>query len=335
MNLDIPTVGSDLTMVKVNSLSSHLTGARFKDFLFRKFILFNAVLAISIIFLIFFYVGKEAIPVFYEAETKKEASLNNLFAPQNYGTEESPLPFVWQPVGEVPKYSVLPLFLGTLKVTIIALLFGAPLGIAAALYTAEFAKPWVREIVKPAVELLAGIPSVVLGFLALLVLATWLQDFFAFDYRLNAVNAGIAMALAIIPIIYTVSEDALTAVPRTYREASLALGVPLWKMAWSVVLPAATPGISAALVLGFGRAMGETMVVLMASGNAAITSLKLTDSVRTISATIAAELGEVVFQSPHYHVLFFLGAMLFVLTFLLNMLGEYLAAKLKRKLMGH
>ena len=142
------------------------------------------------------------------------------------------------------------------------------------------------------------------------------------------------MAVAIIPIIYTVCDDALTSVPRTYREASLALGVPPWKTAWSVVLPAATPGIFAALILGFGRAMGETMVVLMASGNAAITSLKLTDSVRTISATIAAELGEVVFGSPHYHVLFFLGAMLFVLTFLLNMMGEYFVARLKRKLMG-
>jgi phosphate transport system permease protein len=334
MNLNIPTTSSELTVGHTNTLSSSLTGARLRDFLFGKFILVNAVLAISIIFLIFIYVGKEAIPIFYDAETRKEASLYRLFAPQDYGSPDMPLPFVWQPVGEVPKYSVLPLFLGTLKVTILALLFAAPLAIAAALYTAEFASHRVREIVKPVVELLAGIPSVVLGFLALIVLATWLQDLFGFDYRLNAITAGVAMALAIIPIIYTVSEDALTSVPRTYREASLALGVPPWKTAWSVVLPAATPGIFAALILGFGRAMGETMVVLMASGNAAITSLKLSDSVRTISATIAAELGEVVFQSPHYYVLFFLGAMLFVLTFLLNMLGEYLVGKLKLKLMG-
>jgi phosphate transport system permease protein len=334
MNVNAPSSASELLVSHTNSLSSHLTGARLKDFLFGKFILFNAVLAISIIFLIFIYVGKEAIPVFYDSETQKEASLHRLFAPQDYGSSDMPLPFVWQPVGEVPKYSVLPLFLGTLKVTVIALLFGAPLAIAAAIYTAEFAKHWVREIVKPVVELLAGIPSVVLGFLALLVFATWLQDLFGFDYRLNAVTAGIAMGLAIIPIIYTVSEDALTSVPRSYREASLALGVAPWKTAWSVVLPAATPGIFAAMILGFGRAMGETMVVLMASGNAAITSLKLTDSVRTISATIAAELGEVVFQSPHYYVLFFLGSMLFILTFLLNMMGEYLVGKLKQKLMG-
>jgi len=334
MNSNIPAASSGFAVAHANTLSSRLTGERLKDFLFGKFILLNAGLAISIIFLIFIYVGKEAIPIFYDAEARKEASLHRLFAPQNYGSPDMPLPFVWQPVSEVPKYSVLPLFLGTLKVTIVALLFGAPLAIAAALYTAEFASHRVREIIKPVVELLAGIPSVVLGFLALLVFASWLQDLFGFDYRLNAITAGVAMALAIIPIIYTVSEDALTSVPRTYREASLALGVPLWKTAWSVVLPAATPGIFAALILGFGRAMGETMVVLMASGNAAITSLKLTDSVRTISATIAAELGEVVFQSPHYYVLFFLGAMLFVLTFLLNMLGEYLVGKLKLKLMG-
>ena len=334
MNVNVPASSSELTISHTNSLSSHLTGARLKDFLFGKFILFNAILTISIIFLIFIYIGKEAAPLFYDAEARKEASLHNLFAPQHYGSEEMPLSFVWQPVSEVPKYSVLPLFLGTLKVTIIALLFGAPLAIGAALYTAEFASHRVREIVKPVVELLAGIPSVVLGFLALLVLATWLQDLFGFDYRLNAITAGLAMSLAVIPIIYTVSEDALSSVPRTYREASLALGVAPWKTAWSVVLPAAIPGIFAALILGFGRAMGETLVVLMASGNAAITSLKLTDSVRTISATIAAELGEVVFQSPHYHVLFFLGTLLFVLTFLLNMMGEYLVGKLKQKLMG-
>ena len=152
MNINIPATGSEFTVAHTNTLSSHLTGARLKDFLFGKFILFNAVLAISIIFLIFIYVGKEAIPVFYDSETRREASLHRLFAPQNYGTPDMPLPFVWLPVGDVPKYSVLPLFLGTLKVTIIALLFGAPLAIAAALYTAEFANHRVREIVKPVVE---------------------------------------------------------------------------------------------------------------------------------------------------------------------------------------
>jgi phosphate transport system permease protein len=184
------------------------------------------------------------------------------------------------------------------------------------------------------IELLAGIPSVVLGFLALIVLASWLQDTFQLDYRLNAINAGIAMGLAILPVIYTVCEDALTSVPRTYREASIALGVTPWKTALHVVLPAALPGIFAAMVLGFGRAIGETMIVLMASGNAAITSLDFTDSVRTVSATIAAELGEVVFGSAHFHVLFFLGVMLFIITFVLNFAGDWVVNYLKRRMMG-
>jgi phosphate transport system permease protein len=327
-------VTTDVIIPPSRSLTRGLSGARLKDFLFGKLILLNAVLVISIIFLIFIYIGKEALPIFYDAEIQKEANLEKLFAPQGHGSEDMPLPYVWQPVSEVPKYSVVPLLLGSLKVTLVALLFATPLAVAAAIYTAEFAPFKVREVLKPIIELLAGIPSVVLGFLALIVLATWLQDVFKLDYRLNAINAGIALGLAIIPIIYTVSEDALTAVPRSYREASLALGVSQWKTTWAVVLPAAVPGIFAALVLGFGRAIGETMIVLMASGNAAITSLRLSEPVRTISATIAAELGEVVFHSPHYHVLFFLGALLFVLTFLLNMMGEYFVGRLKRKLMG-
>src|SRR5262245_8676533 len=145
MNAKVPANSSELPVSNTNSFSGHLTGARFRDFVFGKFILVNAVLTISIIFLIFVYVGKEAAPVFYYAATQKEASLHNLFAPQQYGSEEMPLAFVWQPVSEVPKYSVLPLFLGTFKVTIIALLFGAPLAIGAALYTAEFANHGVRE----------------------------------------------------------------------------------------------------------------------------------------------------------------------------------------------
>ena len=307
---------------------------RWQDWLVKQAIHFAAIVTISLIVLIFVFVGREALPVLTSAAVHKEVTLHTLFLPQNYGSAEAPLPYVWQPVSEVPKYSLMPLLFGTLKVTLVAMLFAVPLSILAAIYSAEFAPFWLREVIKPVVELLAGIPSVVLGFFALIVLASWLQDRFGLDYRLNAINAGVALGLAIIPIIYTVSEDALTSVPRSYREASLALGVSPWKTATSVVLPAAIPGIFAALVLGFGRAMGETMIVLMASGNAAVTSFKFTDSVRTVSATVAAELGEVVFNSPHYYVLFFLGTLLFVTTFLLNMMGEYLVGQLKRRLAG-
>jgi phosphate transport system permease protein len=229
---------------------------------------------------------------------------------------------------------MVPLFVGTLKVTLVALLFAVPFGIAAAIYTSEFAPRRLRETLKPGIELLAGMPSVVLGFFGLMVLATWLQDSFGFTYRLNAAVAGIAMALAVVPVIYTVSEDALTAVPRSYREASYALGATPWETAFKVVLPAAAPGVLAAVVLGFGRSIGETMIVLMASGNAAITSWSLGESVRTLSATIAAEMGEVVFGDPHYTVLFFIGVELFVFTFVLNGIASHAVRRLVRRMTG-
>jgi phosphate transport system permease protein len=189
-------------------------------------------------------------------------------------------------------------------------------------------------VIKPAVEILAGIPSVVIGFFALMVLATWLQDSLGFRLRLNAVTAGIGLALAVIPIVYTVSEDALSAVPQAFRDGSLALGANRWQTAWRVVLPAATPGVFAACVLGAGRAIGETMIVLMASGNASIVSWNLFDSTRTLTATIAAELAETVFGGHHYRILFMLGTMLFVVTFLSNLAGDLFIHRLKARLEG-
>jgi phosphate transport system permease protein len=307
---------------------------RWREWAITKLIQLNAWLALACIALILVFVAREAVPLFYEPASQAEVGWSRLFLPQHYGTADAPLPYVWQPVSTEPKYSLMPLFLGTLKITTIAMLFAAPLALAAAVYTAEFAPGWVRETVKPAVELLAGFPSVVLGFFALIVLASWLQRAFDFDYRLNAVNAGIALGLAVIPIIYTVCEDALGAVPRGLREASWALGATRAETAWRVVLPAALPGIFAGCVLGFGRAVGETMIVLMASGNAAITSWSFTESVRTLSATIAAELAEVVFGSPHYRVLFLIGLLLFIFTLLLNSAGEWMIARLRRHLTG-
>ena len=164
---------------------------------------------------------------------------------------------------------MIPLILGTLKVTLIAMLIGTPLALAAALYTSEFAPVRLREWIKPTIELLAGIPSVVMGFFALIVLASWLQATFGLEFRLNALNAGIALALAIIPIIYTVSEDALTAVPRTTVKHLWRWELPKSKLPFEWFFLRLCPGIGAAMILGFGRAIGETMIVLMASGNAA------------------------------------------------------------------
>jgi phosphate transport system permease protein len=281
-----------------------------------------AFVAISLIFLIFVYVAREAAPLAWRSI--EGITLSSAFQPPN----------TWQPVGGTPKFNIIPLILGTLKVTLIAMLFATPLALAAALYTAEFAPPSLREWIKPGVEVLAGIPSVVVGFFALVVLASWLQDTFGFAFRLNALNAGIGLAFAVIPLIYTVSEDAFTAVPRTYREASLALGASKVQTAIRVVVPAALPGMFAAMILGFGRAIGETMIVYMASGNASIMSLSPLLPVRTLSATIASELGEVVVGGGHYRMLFFLGFVLFVITSILNWIGSRYNRRLRTRLFG-
>jgi phosphate transport system permease protein len=279
------------------------------------------------------FVAREALPLFTDLAVREEVDLARMFLPQVF-REGRPPGFIWQPVSAVPKYSMIPLFVGTLKVTLVAMAAAAPVGVAAAVFTSEFAPPRVREVLKPTIELLAGIPSVVLGFFALMVMATWLQDAFGLDFRLNAILAGVALSLTIVPVVFTVSEDALGAVPRSYREASLALGATRWETAFKVVLPAAAPGVLAAVVLGFGRAIGETMIVLMASGNAAITSWSFGDSVRTLPATIAAEMGEVVFGGAHYSVLFFIGVELFVFTFVLNSVAGFSVRRLVRRMSG-
>ncbi|TSA26646.1 MAG: phosphate ABC transporter permease subunit PstC [Bacteroidetes bacterium] len=241
----------------------------------------------------------------------------------------------WYPVSSNPRYGLIPLMVGTIKITLIAMLFAAPIAILAALFSSAFAPTWLREWIKPAIELLAGFPSVVIGFFALMVMATVLQELFGYETRLNAFVGGIAMALAAIPIIYTITEDALTAIPGTYKEASLALGASKWQTALFVTLPAATPGVFAAILLGIGRVFGETMIALMATGNAGLISANPFESVRTLAATIGAEMAEVVFGDTHYGVLFLIGSLLFVFTFSLNALAEfYIKGRLMKRIQG-
>jgi phosphate transport system permease protein len=241
----------------------------------------------------------------------------------------------WQPVGETPKFGILPLITGTLKTTIVAITIGAPLGILAALYVAFFAKRRVREIVKPAIELLAGFPSVVIGFFCLVTVASFIQDVTGAAYRLNAIVGGIGLSLAVIPIVFSIAEDSLSAVPKTLREASLALGSTEWQTAYRVMLPAAAPGVFAAVLLGIGRAFGETMIAIMATGNAPLSSLSPFEPARTVAATIGSEMGEVVWGSEHYGVLFFMGVLLFVFSFGLNAVTElYVKKRLIKKFQG-
>ncbi len=301
-------------------------GERIAEFVVRLV----AMTSIASIILILIFVAREAIPLFTSDSVRSEVTPTTMVAPGVLA--DGSHQYMWQPVSDVPKYNIIPLVVGSLKVTLIALLISTPLSVMAAVYVSEFARRREREIVKPVIELLAGIPSVVIGFFALIVLATWVQNTFGTEHRLNALVAGIGLSMAVCPLIFTVSEDALRAVPTSYRSAALALGSDKFQMISRVVLPAAMPGILASIVLGFGRAIGETMIVVLASGNAALVSGSVGVSTRTITATIAQELGEVVVGSAHYHVLFALGALLFLSTFVLNLMGERVIHGLRRKL---
>jgi phosphate transport system permease protein len=273
-----------------------------------------------------------------DSSTDKDSAVNTTrwrYMLRPYQWSGYPKPeYIWQPVSDVQKYNIIPLFIGSLKTTLIALLFSVPLALGAAIYVSQLASARSREWLKPAIELLAGVPSVVMGFFALIVMATVLQKIFGYESRLNAFVAGIALGLAVIPVVFSIAEDALTSVPRSYTQAALALGSSKWQSAWKIVLPAAIPGVFAAVVLGFGRAIGETMIVLMASGNASIVSWNIFDSARTMTATIAAELAETVFGGQHYRILFMLGALLFVVTFVSNLAAELVINRLKQKLEG-
>jgi len=287
--------------------------------------------AVAAMVLILIFIAKEAWPLLTSSAIHREVTLAKMWFAQQWPGYDAP-EHVWQPVSEVPKFGVWPLIVGTVKVTVISMLVAVPLAISAAVYVSQYASRRTREIVKPAIEFLAGIPSVVLGFFALMVMASWFQDFFGFDSRLNALVAGVALSIAVIPVVFTVCEEALGAVPRSYVEASAALGAARWQTILRVILPAAAPGIAASIALGLGRAFGETMIVLMASGNAALLSANPAESVRTLSATIAAELAEVVFGGPHYTVLFALAVLLFVVTFGINFVGDQTISRMKRRM---
>jgi phosphate transport system permease protein len=287
-----------------------------------------ALTSIAAVLLILVFVGKEALPVLTSAVVHKEVTPGALFTPYAHGG------YMWQPVSDEPRYNIVPLFAGTLKVTFVALLVAVPLSVGAAIYVCEFAHRKLRDYIKPAIELLAGIPSVVVGFFALIVMATWVQRVFGTEHRLNALVAGFGLAFAVCPFIFSVSEDALRAVPDSYRQASIAMGSTRSQTLLRVILPAAMPGIAAAVVLGFGRAIGETMIVVLASGNAALLDADLGHSARTVTATIAQELGEVVVGSAHYHVLFALGALLFLSTLLVNFVGERIVFGMRKRLGG-
>lgn len=338
-----------------------LKGARIADRVAETVIKSISFLSFAVIILILVFVFREALPIFFPAE--HAAVSTEELQQETYGDEPTTqlaLPSherqgvgksvetvegdatlknlagsEWQPVSARPKFGLLPLIVGSFKVTFIAIAIGAPLAILAALYTVAFAPRRMKEIIKPSIEMLSGFPSVVIGFFSLVAMASVLQDFFGYQYRLNAFVGGLALSLAVIPMVYTVAEDSLSAIPKFMTEASLAIGATRWQTALFVVLPAATPGVFAAILLGIGRAFGETMIVLMATGNASLMSADIFEPVRTMSATIGAEMAEVVFGDTHYNVLFLIGSILFIFTFALNAVAEfYVRARLIKRFRG-
>ncbi|MBW8360607.1 MAG: phosphate ABC transporter permease subunit PstC [Kaistella sp.] len=227
-------------------------------------------------------------------------------------------------------YSIVPLLVSTLLVATGSMIIAVPLGIFTAAYLSEMAPKKVQMFLKPIIEMLAAIPSVAIGFLGIVLVGPGLSYLFGIQNGLNALNGSILLAVMALPTIVTISEDAINAVPQSHREASLALGANKWETLFKVTIPAALPGLIAAVMLGLGRALGETMTVLMATGNAAAMPKGFLDSVRTITATIAIEMGEVPYQTTHYFALFAIAALLFLITLAVNFAGEFFANRLRK-----
>ena len=229
----------------------------------------------------------------------------------------------WRPDSDVKKqFGILALLVGTFSVTILAMVLAVPLGLGAAVYVSEFASPKIKETLKIVIELLAAIPSIVWGFIAIAIIAPLITGTTDTNVGVNVLNGGIVLALMSVPIIVSVSEDALRAVPDSYREAALAMGASRWETVYRVLFPAAKSGLLAAVLLGVGRAIGETMAVLMATGHAVHTPPSLFDPVRTLTATIAAELGESSRGGDHYRVLFVLGIVLLLISLSINLIAD-------------
>ncbi|MCW3161588.1 phosphate ABC transporter permease subunit PstC [Chryseobacterium oryctis] len=248
--------------------------------------------------------------------------------------EISPLDFItgseWNPTAAEPAYGLLPLIVSTSIVSFGAMLIAIPLGIGTAAFISEYANPKLKAFLKPAIEMLAAVPSVVIGFLGIVLVGPHIAQINNLPNGLNALNGAILLAIMALPTIITISEDAIHSVPQTYREASYALGASKWQTLRKVVIPAAAPGIIASVMLGLGRAIGETMTVLMATGNAAIFPKGFFDSVKTITATIAIEMGEVPYQTTHYYALFAIAVVLFFMTLIANLIGEYFINRFRK-----
>lgn len=286
---------------------------KWKEWLIEKAILLSGLFSVVFVVLIFLFLLREGLALF-----------------GRYGFADFLFGRNWYPISEPPQFGILPLIVGSLLVTLGAAALSVPIGIAAALFIAELAPSRLKEALKAGIELLAAIPSVVIGFIGMITLGPWIKSVFQVPTGLTALTGSITLAFMAMPTIVSIAEDAITAVPRQYREAAIAMGATRWQTTWRIVARAARPGMVAAVMLGLGRVIGETMAVMMVTGNAAAMPQGMLAPVRTLTATIAAEMGESVQGGPHYAALFAIGIVLFVITFLINGVADLALHRSKR-----
>ena len=278
---------------------------KIKEFVIEKLILICGLASIFFVVLIFLFLLKEGLSVF-----KSINPFQFLFGKQ------------WYPISEPPQLGILPLILGSLLVTLGAAIISIPIGVGCAVYIAEIAPIKIKEVLKAGIELLAAIPSVVLGFIGMITLVPWVKSIFHLPTGLTALSGSIMLAFMAMPTIVSIAEDALYSVPKSYKEGAFALGATHWQTIHRVMLPAASSGILAAVMLGIGRVIGETMAVMMITGNAAVIPHTFLQPVRTLTATIAAEMGEAVVGSEHYFAMFAIGIVLFIMSFIINVTAD-------------
>jgi phosphate transport system permease protein len=287
-----------------------MTSRQSKERIIRGVFLLIALISIAILSMIMLFLFVEGIPIFQRVSVLKFV----------FGR-------LWYPTADPPDFGIFPLLAASLAVTVLSAMLAIPLGVMTAVYLAEIASSRIREVVKPTVELLAALPSVVIGFFGMVVVAPFLQNTFDIPTGLNLFNASIMLAFMAVPTICSISEDAIHSVPLELKEASLALGATHWETVFRVVIPASLSGISTGVILGMSRAIGETMVVLMVAGGAALVPKSLFDPVRPMPASIAAEMAEAPFRGDHYHALFATGVLLFLFTLAFNLVADYISHK--------
>ncbi len=278
---------------------------KFKEFIIEKLIFICGIASILFVALIFLFLLKEGLALF------------KIINPSEFLLGKN-----WYPISEPAQLGILPLILGSLIVTLGAAIISIPIGVGCAIYISEVAPAKIKEVLKAGIELLAAIPSVVLGFIGMVTLVPLVKTLFKLPTGLTALSGSIMLAFMAMPTIVSIAEDALYSVPKNYKEGALALGATHWQTIWRVMLPAASSGILAAVMLGIGRVIGETMAVMMITGNSAVMPSSILQPIRTLTATIAAEMGEAVVGSEHYFALFAIGIVLFVISFIINVTAD-------------